>query len=125
MNEAFGWLWICAGFLSGAVIGLFFRRSGWLGGYDALPRRLVRLGHIAFFGLGFLNVLFTMSLPRARFAADWEFTSASWAMVVGAVAMPAVCFLTAWRERLHPLFAVPVAALLYGGLTLSVALWRA
>jgi len=123
VNEAFGWLWITAGFVSGAVIGLFFRRPGWLGGYDALRRRLVRLGHISFFGLGFLNVLFAMSLPRARLA-DWELSAAGGTMIVGAVAMPAVCFLTAWRERLHLLFVIPVAALIHAGLTLTVGLWR-
>ncbi|MFO0837316.1 MAG: hypothetical protein U1D55_02225 [Phycisphaerae bacterium] len=123
-NLAFGWLWIAVGFVSGAVIGLFFRRPDWLGGYAALPRRLVRLGHISFFGLGLINILFALSLPHARLAAD-EAKWAGVAMIVGGFAMPICCGLVAWRERLHPLFVVPVAALIYGGVALARGLMAA
>ena len=34
------------------------------------------------------------------------------AWMVGAVAMPTVCFLTAWRRPFRHLFALPVTALL-------------
>ncbi len=123
-NLAFGWLWIACGFISGAIIGLFFRRSDWLGGYDALRRRLVRLGHISFFGLGLINILFALSLPQARLD-DTDAQLAGAAMIVGGVAMPIACGLVAWRERLHPVFVLPVAALIYGGLTLTRGLWPA
>lgn len=118
MNEAFGWLWITCGFASGAVIGLFFRNPDWLGGYGHLRRRLVRLGHVSFFGLGFVNVLFAQSLPRATLTPA-DAIAASWAMIFGGVTMPVCCGLVAWRERLHPLFVAPVASLIYGGLTLA------
>lgn len=113
LNETFGWCWILAGLVSGALLGLFFRRADWLGGYDSLRRRLVRLGHISFFGLGILNLLFAQSAARLPLDGD-ALTLASWALVVGGVAMPAACGLTAWRERLHPVFVVPVAALITG-----------
>ena len=58
INEVFGWLWIMLGFLSGMVIGLLFHDEQWLGGYASCPRRLIRLGHISFVGLGILNILF-------------------------------------------------------------------
>ena len=35
INEAFGWVWVLAGFLSGLVLGLFFQRDDWLGGYGS------------------------------------------------------------------------------------------
>ena len=123
MNEAFGWLWIAAGMASGAVIGLFFHRDDWLGGYDSFRRRLVRLGHIAFIGLGLINILFAMSLPRASLTAG-ETHVASMAMILGAISMPTVCFLAAWRKPLRHLFAVPVTALLVGTTTLGLGLLR-
>jgi hypothetical protein len=123
MNEAFGWLWIACGMATGAVIGLFFHRENWLGGYATFPRRLVRLGHIAFFGLGFINIFFQNSLPRAALTAT-EAHWASLAMIVGGVTMPLVCFLCAWRKPLRHLFVVPVASLLHGTITLAVGLFR-
>lgn len=118
-NIAFGWIWITLGLITGAIIGLFFRRAGWLGGYDALPRRLVRLGHIAFFGTGILNLLYGLSVDEVGLTGS-KATAVSWGLIVGAFAMPLVCFLVAWREKLHPLFVVPVAALIYAGVTISV-----
>ncbi len=38
----------------------------WLGDYSSLPRRLMRLGHIAFFGLGILNILMAWQISIAR-----------------------------------------------------------
>lgn len=123
-NEAFGWLWITVGLVAGAGLGLGFHRPHWLGGYGALPRRLLRLGHIALIALGFLNVLVGFSLPRAALA-PWEQQLVSWAWIVGAVTMPLVCVLTAWRVRLRHLFVVPVASLIAGGVTLAIGMMRA
>lgn len=122
-NEAFGWAWITLGFATGAVLGLFFQRGDFLGGYDAFRRRLVRLGHISFFGLGILNVLFALSLPHAPLSG-FEARAASWCMILGGVTMPLCCGLTAWRTRFKPLFFVPVASLVVGGWTLALALAR-
>ena len=57
-----GWVAISLGFVAGAVPGLFFWLEDWLGGYGSWRRRLVRLAHISFFGLGFINVLFALSV---------------------------------------------------------------
>jgi hypothetical protein len=57
-----GWIGMVLGILSGAFIGLFFHQEHWLGGYNSFPRRLVRLGHISFFGLGILSVLLGLGL---------------------------------------------------------------
>ena len=56
------WIGIFMGFLAGAGMGLFFHRDDWLGGYSSWPRRMARLGHISFFGIGFLNLLFGLTL---------------------------------------------------------------
>ena len=118
LNETFGWLWITLGFLSGALIGLGFLRDDFLGGYDSRPRRLIRLAHISFFGLGFINVLFATGSAPAVLAALAAplLRVASWGLIAGAVLMPTCCLLVAWRAGLKPLFAAPVAALICAGL---------
>lgn len=119
INETFGWTWILAGFVSGLALGLFFRRDDWLGGYGSFPRRLIRLGHISFLGLGILNILFAGVGPRL--ALDRTVVAlASWSFVVGGLTMPVSCALMAWRRAFYPLFGLPVASLLLGG-TLTVA----
>jgi hypothetical protein len=112
-NELFGWVWIFAGLLSGMVLGLRFQREDWLGGYASHPRRLVRLGHISFLGLGFLNILFALGGPRVRLA-ELPLDVASWALIVGGISMPISCGLMAWRRAFQPVFAIPVSCLLLG-----------
>lgn len=113
VNLVLGWASMVAGALSGALIGLFFHDEQWMGGYASFRRRLIRLGHIAFFGLGILNVLFALSVTA--FAVPFPFDRiASAGFALGVVTMPACCFLTAWRDRFRHLFPVPVLAVLTG-----------
>ncbi|HXR49058.1 MAG TPA: hypothetical protein VN784_16610, partial [Candidatus Limnocylindrales bacterium] len=57
-NLFLAWLWILLGFVTGMALGLFFHHENWLGGYGSFKRRMYRLGHISFFGLGAVNLLF-------------------------------------------------------------------
>jgi hypothetical protein len=118
VNLYFGWIWITAGFVSGAILGLFFYDPAWLGGYDSWRRRMVRLGHIAFIGTGLLNVAFVFTF--AGRASHSPPPIASCLFVVGATTMPLVCFLSAWRDGFRFLFPVPVASLIGAGLSLVV-----
>ncbi|HZP25867.1 MAG TPA: hypothetical protein VFB90_02350 [Dehalococcoidia bacterium] len=119
LNLMAGWSAIGMGFLSGALMGLRFARAEWLGGYASLRRRLVRLGHIAFTALGFVNIGFALSLQAVPIGAPWR-EIASLSFIVGAGAMPLVCFLAAWRDQLRALFPVPVISLLLGVVSLLV-----
>lgn len=115
INLWMAWIGILLGLLSGALIGLFFHRDEWLGGYGSWRRRLLRLGHISFFGIAFLNLAFanTVSLTGAATPA---FTA--WSLVAGAVLMPAICFLAAWRPSFRHLFFLPVVTLISGAVGL-------
>jgi hypothetical protein len=110
INLLVGWTAILAGLLAGTGIGLFFHGESWLGGYGSWRRRMLRLGHVALVGTGLLNVLFAVSVdaleidPAPRIAAVL--------FVVGAAAMPSVCFLSAWRTGFRHLFFIPVVSLL-------------
>lgn len=111
VNLAAGWIGMALGVVGGMALGLGFAREGWLGGYGSWPRRLLRLGHISFFGLGILNVLFALCAAAGGWAG-WPAAAASMAFLVGAAAMPLCCALCAWRPRLVPAFALPVLSLL-------------
>ena len=116
-NLLAGWFGMLGGVLTGALIGLFFHREGWLGGYGSFRRRLVRLGHISFFGLGFINFFF--GLTAAPLALSGTLLSvASYSLIVAAVTMPACCFASAWREPFRRLFFIPVSSAAVGILSI-------
>lgn len=105
------WTLILLGFLSGALLGLGFHREHWLGGYTSLRRRMYRLGHISFFGLALMNVVFVVTVRETGLngpLAGW----ASRGLVLGAVSMPICCLVMAHRPALRNAFAVPVTSLL-------------
>ncbi len=124
LNEVFGWVWITLGFLTGALLGARFHREDWLGGYASFKRRLLRLGHISFVGLGVLNILFAGSARPLEHGGD-SIAIASAAFLVGGVAMPLACALVAFRPALKPVFAAPVVSLLVGVSLLTLELIRA
>ena len=108
-----GWVSMLLGAASGAILGLFFHKDGWAGGYGALRRRMLRLGHISFFGIGFLNFLFAMTLAQVELPDLYE-RVASAGFITAVIAMPLNCFLTAWKTPFRHLFPIPVLAVLAG-----------
>lgn len=114
INLLLSWLWILLGFVSGMVIGMFFHRENWLGGYGSFKRRMYRLGHISFFGLGAVNLMFWLTV-KALFLSSPPVEIASWAFVTGAVTMPLCCLVMAHFPKAHMLFAVPVISLIVAG----------
>ena len=122
LNLWAAWIGILAGMVSGAAFGIFFHDESWLGGYNSWPRRLMRLGHISFFGVAFLNLAFAVTLRLTGEVSGAR--AASWLLIAGAVLMPTVCGLAAWRKPLRHLFFLPVlsllgaaAAMIHGGLS--------
>ncbi len=114
MNWYFGWAAILTAFVSGALIGLFFHRDDFLGGYSSFRRRILRLGHIALAALGMINILFGLSYPASEPSLPAQVASVSF--IVGGATMPAVCFLSAWRVGFRHLFFIPVSALVLGAI---------
>ncbi len=110
INLLVAWVAILIGLLTGTALGLFFHDESWLGGYGSWRRRLVRLGHISFFGTGLLNLAFILSVNHLHLEKPPVVASAGF--VLGAGAMPTVCFLSAWRDSFRHLFFVPVCSLL-------------
>ena len=122
LNLIAGWLGLLAGVLSGAILGLFFHREDWMGGYASYRRRLARLGHIAFFGLGFLNLIFAATIGQLPLSNN-ALAIASGALICGAATMPLCCFLSAWRKPLRHLFPIPVLSVMTGLLAILIGGW--
>ncbi len=107
-----GWCAILAGLLAGTVLGLFFHGDEWLGGYHSWRRRLLRLTHISLVGTGLLNLAAAATATQLGLAAVP--CIASTLLIAGAVTMPAVCGLSAWKPLFRHLFFVPVLSLVVG-----------
>src|ERR1041384_8689804 len=100
LNLALAWLWILLGFVTGMVLGLFFHREDWLGGYASLKRRMYRLGHISLFALGAVNLFFWLTaenLPNVSVLMEL----ASRLFIVGAITMPVCSVLMAHFPKTH------------------------
>ncbi len=115
-NIVAAWMAFLFGALAGAVAGLLFHDEAWLGGYGSWRRRLMRLGHVAFFGIGFINLGFGLTV-QALGLASRGIDDASFLLIVGLITMPLVCYLAAWKKGFRHLFIVPV-----GSVVVAVAL---
>lgn len=114
VNFIFAWWWMACGALSGAAIGLVFHRADAFGGYASWTRRLMRLGHIAFFGTGLLNLGFALTVRAVPLPASGMLDLAGGALIAGAISMSLVCYLAAWRMPWRRLFPIPVICLASG-----------
>ena len=126
MNRTIGWWSLAAGVATGLVLGLWsfdgpLPVPAWLGGYDDTARRLARLGHIAFVGLGMLNILLARELPLSTLA-DRRRRLASRAMNLGNLLLPVLLFAAAAFPPVKYALAVPATAVF---LALCLAAWGA
>lgn len=112
LNVTAAWIGILAGIVSGLIMGMMFQKENWLGGYGSWSRRLIRLGHISFFGLAFINLAYAFSVQALGIDQSGQWTSMLF--ILGAVSMPLVCLLAAWRKPMRHLFPIPVLSLLAG-----------
>lgn len=119
INLHAAWIGFLLGCVAGAVPGLFFHNPDWLGGYTSWPRRMIRLAHIAFFGLGFLNLSFALTAQSLHL--DSGLQTVSVLFLVGAIAMPAVCYLSAWKLAFQRLFFIPALSIIVG---IALFTWR-
>jgi hypothetical protein len=112
INAISAWAGVLAGLLVGVIFGTRFHDPNWLGGYASWPRRMLRLGHISFFGIAMLNLAYAVTLKHLGWPAPPPFASV--ALASANVLMPAACGLAAWRPSWRNVFALPVACVLCG-----------
>jgi len=119
LNIYAAWIGFLVGCIAGAVPGLFFHEKDWLGGYTSWARRMIRLAHIAFFGIGILNLLFALTVRTL--GLDTGLVVASYLLILGAATMPVVCYLSAWKSFFRHFFFIPASSVT---LSIVILLWR-
>lgn len=101
-NVTFGWAWLLAGLIVGAVMGMWSFGGPLpspVGDYTSLPRRLLRLAHIAFIALAIINILYGYEIDKARLSNQLKRTG-SVCMMLGAILMPIFLIAAAFIEPL-------------------------
>lgn len=111
------WSSIALGAISGLIMGLWsfggpFPLPEMIGAYDALPRRFLRLAHIAFFALGMLHL---MVLRQVRSARPYSRLNrhALRAMTFGNITMSPILIAAAFWDPIKYLAAFPALSLTF------------
>lgn len=128
-NRRVGWASLAVGVTTGLVMGLWsfdgpVAVPEWLGAYDATSRRLVRLGHIAFLGLGILDILLGRELPRLDLG-DAAKRVASRAMIFGNVFLPITLFAAGMSPPLKYVMPLPATAVFVALVLAAKGAWNA
>ncbi len=128
LNRAIGFTSLLIGVASGMILGLWSFGGPLpvptaIGEYGDLPRRLLRLGHIAFFGLGLINLTIVghwrrldLSRPAARRALSL--------MNLGNLGLPPLLLAAAWQPALVYLMPVPVVCVFAALALCAAGAWR-
>ena len=108
------WCSILAGALSGLIMGLWsfdgpMPTPDWIGAYDALPRRFLRLAHVAMFALGVLHFLVARQIAATPIRPDVDRLALA-AMALGNISMPAVLIAAAFWQPLKYLTSITALA---------------
>ena len=119
LNIIAGWCSILLGGLFGAAQGMFFYQEKWLGGYNSWKRRISRLGHVSFFGIGFTNIAFGLTVRS--FAIEDGTLISSYLLLSALVTMPLVCYLSSIRDFFRHVFFIPALSVILG---VSLFIWR-
>ena len=112
---AIAWGSILAGALSGMVMGLWsfdgpFPTPEWIGDYDALPRRFLRLAHVAMFALGVLHMMVARQITTTPTRPRLDHLGLH-AMAAGNVLMPTILIAAAVWEPFKYLTPIPSLAI--------------
>ena len=125
-NRLVAWTGFCLGVASGALMGLWafdgpLDVPGWIGKYGDTSRRLLRLGHIAFFGIGILNLLLVRELPLLQVGYRVK-AVAAWCMNAANIFLPFTLIAAAVLAPLKYLLPLPVMGAV---VALCVVAWDA
>jgi hypothetical protein len=113
-NRMVGWSSLATGVGVGLIMGLWsfdgpVQPPAWIGDYTDTSRRLIRLGHIAFIGLGLIDILMERELARSALGQAGR-AVASWSMVIGNVLLPMALFAAAVYRPFKYGMALPASA---------------
>ncbi len=122
INILFGWAWMCVGFLSGMILGLWSEGEQWLGGYSSVTRRYLRLAHVAFIALSIINILYGHELASVALPNNIK-NIGSALMIFGTAGVPLACISAAFLRKTKYLLPLPAMAVMIGTIILVIGLF--
>lgn len=127
-NRLIGWASLALGAVSGLILGLWSFDGPvsiplWIGDYGDTSRRLLRLGHIAFFGLGILNILFAQEASRFKIY-NRILRAASLCFNFGNAFLPPALIAAAIYQPLKYLMPFPAISILIALVLTVYLLWK-
>jgi hypothetical protein len=128
LSRAIGFTSLLLGVASGMILGLWSFGGPVpvpeaIGDYGDLPRRFLRLGHIAFFGLGLINLAIAGHWRRL----DLRGSAARRAlrlMNLGNLGLPPLLLAAAWQPLLLYLMPIPVVCVFVALALCAAGAWR-
>jgi Na+/H+-dicarboxylate symporter len=121
MNIVFGWAWMVLGLIFGMALGMWAEREEWLGGYASLPRRYLRLAHVAFIALSIINILYGKELGAVDLPISIK-NVGSYLTIFGTAGVPLTCISAAFFRKTKYFLPLPALAVLAGTLILVIGL---
>ena len=109
-NIKFGWLWILVGIFVGAIMSMWSFNGPFVspvGDYDSLPRRMLRLSHIAFIALAMINILYGYEIDKVKLKEKFKSLGSNF-ILYGAILMPLVLMGAVFYENLKYFAVVPI-----------------
>lgn len=80
---------------------------------------MIRLAHVSFFGLCFLNLSFALTACALHLESGLQTISDR--LILVAIAMPVVCYLDTWKTIFRHLFFIPAMSVNVG---IGLFVWR-
>ena len=127
LSIALAWSFMAFGIVTGSVIGMYafggpFSVPKSQGDYANLPRRMVRLGHIASVALPMILVLYGTCIDRTPLTQQLKMIGTC-CMVIGMFGVPTLLFAAAFCLPLKYLEVVPVGCVLAALLIIAYGHW--
>lgn len=114
LNIVWGWCWMVLGILSGSLLGMWsfagpMPTPKGHEDYANLPRRLVRLAHIAFFMLPLICVAYGMFIDKAVLSEQMK-QIGSICMIICMIGVPLLLIAASFKIIFKYFEAIPVTA---------------
>lgn len=124
INVALGWVWMILGITTGSIIGMYafngpMKAPRGHEDYSSLPRRLMRLGHIAFFALPMISILYGLSIDHAPISDQMK-QIGSLSFLGCMIGLPVLLCVASFKESVKFLTPIPV---LSGFIGLGIICW--
>jgi hypothetical protein len=114
LNIITGWIWMSLGITSGSILGMWafagpFKAPKGHENYTDLPRRMVRLAHIAFFMLPLISIVYGQYVDQIPLPDVWK-QIGSYGMLTCMIGVPIILTLASRWLWIKYLEIIPVGA---------------